>query len=121
MARRAKPVTTRKNEKKQPVNGARSQTLPGLEGTRSTKLDNLCESIAEERDTMNRARAEEADLLKTALQTMVKGNISVYKHGGVELARIPGAERLRVRLVKEQGDAGAEDLDVSDDGARADV
>jgi hypothetical protein len=116
MARRAKQVGPPKHEEQARSasgNGARSQTLPGLEGTRSTKLDNLCESIAEERDTMNRARQEEADLLKTALQTMVKGNISVYKHGGVELARIPGAERLRVRLVKEQGDADHGDLEAA--------
>lgn len=63
---------------------------------------------------MNTAKTEETGLVASALQTMVKKGVSVYKHGGVELARVPGAERLRVRLVKEQGDADADDLDPPD-------
>jgi hypothetical protein len=90
---------------------ARSQTLPGLEQVRNGKLDNLCESIAEVRGTMNEAKQEEVGFVRAALQAMVAKGVTVYKHGGVELARVPGAEKLRVRLVKEQGDADAEDLE----------
>lgn len=97
--------------------GARSQVLPGLEQVRDRKLDNLCESIAEHRRVMNAARVEEQSDVAAALQHMVKKSSSVYKHGGVELARVPGAERLRVRLTKETGDADADDLETSDDDA----
>lgn len=31
--------------------------------------------------------------------------VTVYKHAGIELARMPGAEKLRVRVTKETGDA----------------
>jgi hypothetical protein len=89
----------------------RSQVLPGLEQVRSAKLDNLCEGIAEVRTVMNNAKVEESGLIAAALQTMVQRSLQVYKHGGVELARVPGAEKLRVRLTKEQGDAGEDDLE----------
>lgn len=95
--------------------GARSQVLPGLEQVRDRRLDNLCESMAEHRRAMNAARTEEVTDIAAALQHMVKKGISVYKHGGIELARVPGAERLRVRLTKEQGDADADDLETGDD------
>lgn len=94
--------------------GARSQVLPGMEQARDRRLDNLCESIAEHRGVMNRARVEEQSDIAAALQHMVKKGTSVYKHGGVELARVPGAERLRVRLTKEQGDADADDLETGE-------
>jgi len=90
--------------------GPRSQVLPGMAQVRSKRLDNLCEGIAECRETKNGAVLEEKSLEESALQTMVRENKAVYRHGGVELARIPGAERLRVRLTKETGDADASDL-----------
>ncbi len=95
--------------------GARSQVLPGLEQVRDRRLDNLCESMAEHRRAMNTARVEEHSDIAAALQHMVKKGVSVYKHGGIELARVPGAERLRVRLTKETGDADADDLETGDD------
>ena len=101
--------------------GPRSQVLPGLEQVRSKPLDNLCEGIAEARGQMNTAKQEESGLIQLALQTMVKRGVSVYRHVGVELSRIPGAEKLRVRLTKEQGDAGAEDLDQPEPEPEADT
>ena len=94
--------------------GPRSQALPGMEQVRSQRLDNICESIVEERTRMNKAKTEETGLVQSALQEMTKRGIPVYRHGGVELARIPGAEKLRVRLTKEQGDAGEADLNPPD-------
>ena len=108
MARRTKHVA---KSTKRPAPHARSQTLPGLEGTRNGKLDNLCEGIAEVRARMNAARQEESGLVVSALQQMVAKKVTVYKHNGVELARVPGAEKLRVRLVKEHGDADDADLE----------
>lgn len=59
---------------------------------------------------MNSARLEEAGLVVSALQQMVKRKLTVYKHARVELARVPGAEKLRVRVTKDDGDAGDDDL-----------
>jgi hypothetical protein len=42
---------------------------------------------------------------------MQRVDVVVYKHAGVELARVPGAEKLRVRLVRGEGDADAGDLE----------
>ena len=86
----------------------RSRALPGLEAVRSTPLDNLCEGIGDCRDSMNAARTEEGQLLVSALQLMQKKNLSIYRHARVELSRVPGAERLRVRVTKEEGDASVE-------------
>lgn len=102
----------KKPEAKKPA--ARSRTLPGMEQVRDQRLDNLCESMADHRRAMNAARTEEQSDITSALQHMVKKGVSVYKHGGIELARVPGAEKLRVRLVKEQGDADADDLDTGE-------
>jgi len=81
-----------------------------MEQVRSRKLDNLCEAIAECRAQKNAAVTEEKSLDATALQVMVGEGLAVYRHGGVELARIPGAEKLRVRMTREEGDAGDADL-----------
>jgi hypothetical protein len=82
-----------------------------MEQIRNVKLDNICEGIAEERGTMNAAKQQETGLIQSALQVMTGKGIQVYKHGGVELARVPGAEKLRVRLTKETGDADESDLE----------
>lgn len=76
-----------------------------MEQARNVRLDNICEGIAEERGVMNAAAYEEKSLISTALQEMQQKGITVYKHGGIELVRVPGADKLRVRLSKEGGDA----------------
>lgn len=109
--------------------GPRSQPLPGMEQVRSKRLDNLCEGIADCRAQINSARQEETGLIVSALQTMVALALSTYRHATIELARIPGAEKLRVRVTKEDGDAGDGDLEVAeeltvdeaDDAARRDA
>lgn len=88
--------------------GPRSQPLPGMENVRAGALDNLCEGIGDCRDTMNVASVEEKKLIASALKQMQKRNLSVYRHARVELARVPGAEKLRVRVTKEEGDASVE-------------
>lgn len=106
-------------EPKEPASSPRSQTLPGMDQVRSRRLDNICEAIADCRERMNTARTEETQLDASALQTMVKAGIPVYRHSGIELARIPGAEKLRVRVTKETGDADERDLEQPDDGETA--
>lgn len=93
----------------------RSQALPGMESVRSQRLDNICEGIAEERESFNAHKFAETGLIQSALQDMVAKGIQVYKHGGIELARVPGAEKLRVRMSKDHGDAGVEDLEPADE------
>ena len=81
-----------------------------MDRLRDRPLDNLCESIAEHRSAKNNAATGEVSDIQAALQRMQAKGWTVYKHGGVELARVPGAEKLRVRLTKETGDADAGDL-----------
>ena len=129
MAKRAKAKSRRPAVKAKKAvvrrRSARSQALPGFEQVRSVKLDNLCEEIGDERATMNTARVEEKSLTTTALQVMQKAGVTVYKHAKIELVRVPGSEKLRVRVVKDQGDATvktgatrADNAEVADDMRR---
>lgn len=112
------PKKVASKKKAVPRKRPRQITLPdeSMERVRSKRLDAICESIADERDKVNEAKKEEGGLISSALQEMQNKGIQVYKHGGVELARVPGAEKLRVRRVKDEGDAGAEDLEAGDEG-----
>lgn len=100
-------ATAAANKARAKPKGPRSQALPGMGAgeVRNTKLDNICEGIAEERAAKNAADLEEKQLTSTALQVMQSSKVSAYRHAGVELARVPGAEKLRVRLTKETGDS----------------
>jgi hypothetical protein len=84
---------------------ARSRTLPGMEEVRSGPLDNLCEAIAETRGIMNRLRSEEAGHEQSALRVMRDRRLTSYRHAGVELARVPGEEKLRVRTSRNNATA----------------
>lgn len=88
-----------------------------MEQRRNTRLDNYCEAIAEHRAAKNAATLAEAGDISGALQEMQRSSTTVYKHAGVELARVPGAEKLRVRLAKGEGDADAGDLETGDGDA----
>lgn len=105
-----------KAAKKRPAS-PRSQALPGMEQQRNVKLDNICEAIHDERSVMNAAKTEEKGLIQSALQLMQQKGVQVYKHGGLELARVPGSEILRVRLTKQTGDADASDLEQPEPGS----
>lgn len=109
VARRSQPKRTAKATR--PKAGPRSQPLPGLEQARDAELDNLCEEIAEDRAIENAARKRSQAHIQAALQRMQQKGKNTHRHGGVELARVPGAEKLRVRLTGEEGDAGDEDLE----------
>lgn len=89
------------------IKSPRSAVLPGFEQVRNGRLDTVCEGIADERRIKNAAQLEEASLITTAQRIMEAQtpSLTVYKHAGVELALIPGTSHIRVRLVKETGDA----------------
>ncbi len=89
----------------------RKQPLPGLEDARIGSLDDVCASIAEVRESMNGLRADEAEHLRSALKLMREHRKTTWRAAGVELARVPSEEKLRVRSTKEKATA-----EVDDDG-----
>lgn len=86
----------------------RSQALPGMEQVTNRVLNNLAEEIKDSRATKNTAVGSEKGAKASALREMQIKGITVYKHDGIEFARVPGAENLRIRTVKQDGDAAVE-------------
>ena len=128
MAKKAKKKAPKKNtfstkeETRQAIQRAvkktaRSQNLPGMEQVRNARLDSFCESIGDEREAMNKARLEEKGLKQAAVDEMTRKGVTVYRHATIELALIPGAAKLRIRVTKEEGDAtveGGEPVDTAE-------
>lgn len=98
------------------IKSPRSQALPGMEKVRNIQLDKITEAIADERRTKNAALNEEKTLKSQAEKEMQRKNITVYENNGVELVMVPGAPSLRVRLVKQTGEASVEDGTSSNGG-----
>jgi hypothetical protein len=73
-----------------------------MEEVRVKALDNICVSIAETRESINDLKAEEVGLETNALALMRKNDRTSYRHSGVELFRVPGEEKLRVRTARER-------------------
>lgn len=94
----------------------RQAALPGTAQIRNKRLDHLCEEIGDARDKMNGARALEQSAIADALGEMQRTDGRAYKHAGVELARMPGGEKLRVRVTKDHGDASDSDFEPSEQG-----
>jgi hypothetical protein len=101
----AKKKTARKDEDR-PKRTPRSAALPGMEQVRDVVLDRLCESIGDARD-------------QAALTRMRERKITTYQHAGVEMARVPGEEKLRVRTSKEKATASTDDSHTASDAADA--
>lgn len=80
-----------------------------MEQVRDTVLDRLCESLGETRDQMAQLQADEKSDLQAALKRMREKGTTAYRHAGMELARVPGEEKLRARRTS-QG-ATAENLE----------
>lgn len=98
------------------IKSPRSQALPGMEQVRNVQLDKITEAIADERRTRNAAAVEEKTLKSQAEKEMQRKGLAVYKNNGVEMVMVPGAPTLRVRLVKQTGEATVEDGTSSGDG-----
>jgi hypothetical protein len=69
---------------------------------RIRSLDEICVSIAETRASINELKGEETGLEQTALSLMRKHDKTAWRHSGVELVRVPGEEKLRVRTSQER-------------------
>jgi hypothetical protein len=96
----------------------RPRQQPLIEDVRIKALDDICASISETREEINELKQTEAGQEKNALALMRKHDKTSWRHSGVELIRVPGEERLRVRTTKaaataEVSDAG--DGEVTDD------
>lgn len=112
--RKKKPIPKKRTAPRQPA-------LPGTEQLRNARLDRLCESIGEGRETKNALILEEKADLQAALREMHDKNVTAYRHAGVELYRIGGEEKLRVRLTKEDAsDMTPSDAEVDEVAARGD-
>lgn len=91
----------------------RPRPLPGMENARISPLDNICQSIAETREQQNSLRQEEAGLETTALKLMRKHSKISWRHAGVELVRVPGEEKLRVRTSRGRSATAETEEDVA--------
>jgi len=100
-ARSAKPArvskTAAKSRARRPMPAQQS-----FEEFRYKDLDRICQGIAETRAEMNRLRGEETDLEIQALKAMRLHSSTAYQSAGVELVRVPGEEKLRVRTARER-------------------
>lgn len=121
----ADPMAKRKNETrrqtgraapaKPPARRPRQAPLGGMEDVRIRALDECAASIAEIRDQMNELRSQEGDYLKNALKLMRKHERTSWRAAGVELVRVPGEEKLRVRTSKEKATAEVEEEEAADE------
>lgn len=105
----AKKAKTEKPEKT-----PKSKPLPGMEQVIHTRLNELCEHISETRGQVNQLRGEDNDLCRHALAYMHDHKVRTYRFAGVELARVPGEEKLRVRTSSE---AATTEVEPTDDAA----
>lgn len=87
----------------------RQASLAGMEDARIKPLDDIAATIAENREDMNKLRADDAGHLQTALGLMRRYNRTSWRAHGVELVRVPGEEKLRVRTTKAGATAETED------------
>jgi hypothetical protein len=92
-----------------PKRKARQVPLSGMEDVRIRALDDCAASIAEIREQMNELRGQEGDHLKNALKLMRKHDRMSWRAAGVELVRVAGEEKLRVRTSKEKATAEVEE------------
>lgn len=98
------PRATSRTPKARQRRSAQSQVLPGLEQVRNGRLDRTCEALGDIRDTLNQSKAEESRMKQAAIQEMSAGHILTYKHAGIELVLVPGADNLRVHVIKQGTD-----------------
>lgn len=83
----------------------RQPALPGTQQLRNRRLDVLCEELGDIREKKNKLSGEERSAISDSLAEMIRAGVKAYKHAGVVMARLPGAEKLTVKLTKDHGDA----------------
>lgn len=89
--------------------------VPLIRGLRIPALDRVCAQIADTRAAQNRLRGEEADLERHAHKIMIDKKQMTWQSAGVELARVPGDEKLRVRTSRDNSTSTAPPVDDAGD------
>lgn len=93
-------------------------------------LGDACRQIKAGRDLIAEGRAMEKEGTGIAIQRMAKKGYTSFKYDGVELAFVPGVDKLRVRLTKDaetaagetpDDDEGGDDAPDGDEGADSDI
>ena len=113
-AKKAAPSTTKKTNgavkkaKAPKAKRPKDQRLPGMEIARDPVLDQLCESIADSKESVKDATDAETAARTNALARMRQKNTSFYRAHGIELIRVAGEDKLKVKKMKEDGGEAAE-------------
>ena len=88
----------------------RQPDLPGTEDRRLQPLDDLAAAYAEVRDRRIDLTREEGELKARAIALMHQFQKTIYKHDGIEIRLVPGAEDVKVKVRKATADED-EDLE----------
>jgi len=80
-----------------------------MAAVRNARLDNICEAVSGYRGKRNAILADEKSDLSAALTIMREKKMHSYRHAGVELARVSGEEKLRVRTTDSEATAAVMD------------
>lgn len=91
-----------------------------MERQRIVALDNCAEAIAEIRAEKNELIQREGEQENIGLKLMRKHDKTSWRHAGVELVRVPGEEKLRVRTSKNKATAEVEPEPATEPGHQAD-
>jgi hypothetical protein len=79
----------------------KQERLPGTHGG-IPELEELGFEYAALRDKRMQILKEEVELKKKTLAAMKKNNLMSYIYGEIEIVRIPGEEKLKVRSNKQE-------------------
>lgn len=82
------------------------QRLPGTEGA-NKELEDLAYKYAAHRDARMAAGDQEVEAKQELLQYMHDNEINTYKYEDLVVERIPGEEKLKVKVVKEKSEEAA--------------
>lgn len=99
--KKAKPTFRGADSRKAKAKNPRSQALPGMAQVRDAKLDTICEDIGEGLDQIEAGTAQVNDGKAAAATRLHTRGLSGYRHAGVRLALVPGAEKVSARREKD--------------------
>jgi hypothetical protein len=101
-------ITNRKRKPAKTATGRPPRQVALIADARIPALDDCAASISELREQINALRAQEAEALQRAMNLMRTHSKISWQAHGVELVRVPGEEKLRVRTSKEPATAAAD-------------
>ena len=91
----------------------RQPDLPGTEDRRLQPLDDLAAAYAEVRDRRMELTDEEGQLKARAIALMHQFKKTIYKHDGIEIRLVAGAEDVKVKVRKAPDDAD-DDVEITE-------